>query len=82
MASQRAESIRSPQERAVWNLFTGDQTGGYQAFGICANPLCENPDGGWTCGRKPTARVCVFCFEFQFNCVHPTVARLEAMRLH
>lgn len=72
----------SPQERVVWNLFTGQSTGGYQAFGMCANPECESREAEWVCGRKPNARVCLACFEFEFNCVHPTVARLEGMRLH
>lgn len=77
-ASSKVE--RSPAEQAVWRMFTDQGYAGYQAFGCCQNPTCDSPtDTVMTAGVKPGARICVFCFEFEFGCKHPSVARLAGM---
>jgi hypothetical protein len=43
----------------------------YHAFGIC--PACKRPT--YCCGKNPLARVCLSCFEFEYNCQAPTVVR-------
>lgn len=65
-------------ESAVWREF---MKGGYQAFGVCQNPCCESPGSVvMTVGRSPSSRVCVICFEFDFECLFPSKRKLDGMR--
>lgn len=48
----------------------------YRAFGCCANPRCESPRAVvLTCGRNSGSRICLICFEFDFDCTHPNLRR-------
>lgn len=70
--------VRSAVEQAVWDRF---MAAGYQAFGCCQNPGCESPGSVvMVCGRTPRARVCLICFEFDFDCVHPTQRAIDGRR--
>lgn len=65
-------------EQHVWHLF---MNGAYQALGCCKNPTCPDAAASvMTAGMKPSTRVCLICFEFEFNCTFPRVATLEGMR--
>lgn len=75
MATARAK--RTAAERAVWDAFLDC---GYHAMGCCRNPTCDGPGVFvMTAGVKPDARICVVCFEFVFDCKHPSRARLAGM---
>lgn len=72
---------RSADEQIVWRMFTDQGYAGYQAIGCCQSPTCEDPYVAVvTAGVNPSARICVICFEFEFDCKHPTRAKLDAMR--
>lgn len=69
---------RGAAEQAVFDQFLG--RGAYQAFGCCANPACETPhERAMTAGATPSSRVCVVCFEFVFNCAHPSRRLLDSL---
>lgn len=45
----------------------------YHGFGICANPECG--EARFCCGRNTDSRVCLICFEFEFDCKAPNYRR-------
>lgn len=45
----------------------------YHGFGIC--PGCGRSRYG--CGPNPQSRVCLVCFEFEFNCKPPNFRRRQ-----
>jgi hypothetical protein len=81
--SKPTRPVRTPDEAAVWRIFTDQIRAGYQALGCCQNPTCESKGSLVViAGRAPSARICVTCFEYDFDCVHPTPAALERRRAH
>jgi len=68
-------ALRTPMEQHVWVQFLDAP---FQAVGCCKNPGCEDPHALlMTAGKAPSARVCLSCFEFEFNCKHPSVRALH-----
>lgn len=71
-------SSRTTAERAVQTQF---EEGAYQAIGCCSNPRCESPQAlVLVVGRSPRARVCLICFEFEFDCKHPSSRRIATLK--
>jgi hypothetical protein len=77
MHPDQGESMTAPtaMEKSVTNLWRSLP---YQAFGICANPACGERGVQFLCGKNPHSRVCLVCFEFEFNCTAPNMRRRSA----
>jgi len=80
MSRPGSPRARTAAEAAVWRMFTDVGKAGYQAIACCANPRCETPGMNvMTCGTKPDTRICIACFEFDFDCKHPSRAKLRGL---
>lgn len=67
---------RSPIEAAVWAEFTNVGRAGYQVIGCCS--YCGAH--GYVAGRTSRSRICVTCFEFEFDNTHPSEQTIETRR--
>lgn len=74
--SKHTAPTRTPIEAAVWAEFTNVGRAGYQVIGCCA--LCGTH--GYVAGKTSRTRICVHCFEFEFDNTHPGEHALDARR--